>query len=176
MTGREGPSDEVLMKRLISREAHIRQGAHRPGVGQSKGLEADAECVNLLLFHCRFDSLLVSRLNPGFSPVDQQAADSDNVTPGKPPTTQNSLSLNIEGNDVGYLADFIIGTPPRKFSILMDSGSADFWVGGEQCQSLSVKGADCVSDSGQFSSHNAHTTRHVGQSYIPWTQVLVLIY
>lgn len=103
--------------------------------------------------HCHFDPLLVSRLNASLSPVDQQAANTVSVTPGKPPTAQNSLPLNIEGHDVGYLADVNIGNPPRKFSILMDSGSADFWVGADSCLSLSVKGADCVSDTGHFSFH-----------------------
>ena len=48
------------------------------------------------------------------------------------------------GNDVGYVATVQVGTPPRDFSILMDSGSADFWIGGENCQSQA--GGDCVRD------------------------------
>ena len=39
---------------------------------------------------------------------------------------------------MSYLASVQIGNPPRNFSILMDSGSADFWVGSETC-------TDCVS-------------------------------
>ena len=35
-----------------------------------------------------------------------------------------------------------IGTPRRKFNILMDSGSADFWVGSASC---STNGGSCVS-------------------------------
>lgn len=39
------------------------------------------------------------------------------------------------GADVGYFAIVQIGTPPQDFKILMDSGSADLWVGSEDCQS-----------------------------------------
>ncbi|KAJ7510363.1 acid protease [Mycena galericulata] len=57
------------------------------------------------------------------------------------PTTANSLGLNIEGPDVGYLATIQLGTPPTNYLILMDSGSADFWVASEDCQSTT--GGDC---------------------------------
>lgn len=36
-----------------------------------------------------------------------------------------------------------MGTPPQDFLLLMDSGSADLWVGAENCQSQA--GGDCVS-------------------------------
>ncbi|KAJ7722740.1 acid protease [Mycena maculata] len=57
------------------------------------------------------------------------------------PTTSNSLGLNIEGQDIGYLATIQLGTPPQNYLILMDSGSADFWVPSEACQSTA--GGDC---------------------------------
>ncbi|KAJ7739319.1 acid protease [Mycena olivaceomarginata] len=57
------------------------------------------------------------------------------------PTTGNSLGLNIEGPDVGYLATVQMGTPPQNFLILMDSGSADLWVASEAC--TSTAGGDC---------------------------------
>ncbi|KAJ3828234.1 acid protease [Lentinula raphanica] len=56
------------------------------------------------------------------------------------PTASNSLGLNIEGQDVGYLATIQMGTPPQNFLILMDSGSADLWVGSENCQSTAGGG------------------------------------
>ncbi|KAG8213074.1 acid protease [Butyriboletus roseoflavus] len=73
--------------------------------------------------------------NTGVSPLDIQAATSGGVTVAKLPTANDSLGLNIEADDVGYLATIQIGTPPRDFQLLMDSGSADFWVAGENCQS-----------------------------------------
>lgn len=65
----------------------------------------------------------------------------DGVTPANDPTAANSLGLDVEGNDVGYFATVQMGTPPTDFKILMDSGSADLWVGSEQC--VSDQGGDC---------------------------------
>ncbi|GLB40508.1 putative peptidase A1 family protein [Lyophyllum shimeji] len=63
------------------------------------------------------------------------AAAPDKVTPANQPSAANSLGLDIEANDVGYLATIQMGTPSQDFLILMDSGSADLWVGAENCQS-----------------------------------------
>ena len=41
------------------------------------------------------------------------------------------------------MASVQIGTPAREFLVLMDSGSADLWVGGETCQGQD--GGGCVS-------------------------------
>lgn len=79
----------------------------------------------------------------GFSQVDLDAAESSTLTTANPPQTANSLGLNIEDNDVGYVATVQMGTPPREFNLLMDSGSADLWVGAEGC--ISATGGDCVS-------------------------------
>jgi len=65
----------------------------------------------------------------------------DGVTAANQPSTANSLGLDIEANDIGYLATIQMGTPPRDFSILMDSGSADLWVGAENC--VSEAGGGC---------------------------------
>ena len=46
-------------------------------------------------------------------------------------------------NDVGYIASVQMGPPPREFKLLMDSGSADLWVGAEGC--VSQAGGGCVS-------------------------------
>ena len=88
--------------------------------------------------------------NAGFDPTDLAALESGSVTPANTPTTANSLGLDILANDVGYVATVQMGTPPRDFLILMDSGSSDLWVGAEECQSLTTPGADCVSDSDQL--------------------------
>ncbi|KAF8072001.1 acid protease [Lyophyllum atratum] len=59
----------------------------------------------------------------------------DGVTPAKKPTLAHTIGLDIQGDDIGYLATVQIGTPPRDYLLLMDSGSADLWVGAEGCES-----------------------------------------
>ncbi|KAJ3483390.1 hypothetical protein NLI96_g6342 [Meripilus lineatus] len=78
---------------------------------------------------------------PGFSEAALTAALSGGLAKANTPTADNSLGLDIEANDVGYIATIQMGTPPRDFAILMDSGSADLWVGAEGCQS--EDGGDC---------------------------------
>ncbi|KIJ52604.1 hypothetical protein M422DRAFT_26177 [Sphaerobolus stellatus SS14] len=80
-------------------------------------------------------------VNPGVSDADIQAALNSTLTIANPPTAGDSLGLNIEGPDTGYVAEVQIGTPPTTFQILMDSGSADFWVGSETC--TDTNGNDC---------------------------------
>jgi Eukaryotic aspartyl protease len=83
--------------------------------------------------------------NEGFSPVDAAALANDTLTPSITPTAANSLGLDIQANDVGYVATVYMGTPPRPFNVVMDTGSADLWVGAEGC--ISTNGTDCVRSS-----------------------------
>ncbi|KIY64559.1 acid protease [Cylindrobasidium torrendii FP15055 ss-10] len=55
------------------------------------------------------------------------------VTPASEPTKNGSLGLGIFSNDVGYVATVQIGNPPRDFTLLVDSGSADTWVPLDKC-------------------------------------------
>ncbi|OBZ72300.1 putative aspartic-type endopeptidase CTSD [Grifola frondosa] len=72
---------------------------------------------------------------PGISQIDVTAAQVGGLTDAGNPTANNSLGLDIEANDVGYIAVVQMGTPPQDYKLLMDSGSADLWVGAENCQS-----------------------------------------
>jgi len=80
------------------------------------------------------NSTTTSGSSTGVSQIDIQAAQNGGLTLANPPTANDSLGLDIEADDVGYIATVQIGTPAQDFKILMDSGSADFWVGSETCQ------------------------------------------
>jgi len=119
MTGREVPSDEELTRRLYKRIVSV-EG--------EEGLSKRAH---------RHKSQ-----NGGASSLASSSAGGQAiaVTDANTPTTANSLGLNIEGSDVSYLAQVQLGTPPSNYLLLMDSGSADTWVGSENCQSTAGGG------------------------------------
>src|SRR6266852_1308423 len=91
-----------------------------------------------------------SDTSQGFDPLVVDAADKNTLAIANTPTTANSLGLDIQADDVGYLAIMQMGNPPRDFKLLMDSGSADLWVGAEACKS--VTGGGCVSFSSDLFS------------------------
>lgn len=70
------------------------------------------------------------------------------------PSAGNSLALDNEIPDIGYLATVQMGTPPQNYLILMDSGSADLWVASEDCtdcgqhQTLGTQSSSSFTDSG----------------------------
>ncbi|KAJ7593443.1 aspartic peptidase A1 [Mycena floridula] len=47
---------------------------------------------------------------------------------------RHSMRLHIQAHDIGYYLYVSIGTPPRSFKLLIDSGSADLWVAAEGCR------------------------------------------
>ncbi|KAG5645562.1 hypothetical protein DXG03_005838 [Asterophora parasitica] len=105
---------------LASASATERHGHSHKGKGRHEGNEDDAT---------------------GSGAATGTTGAAGGVTPANQPTANNSLGLDIEADDFGYLATVQIGTPPRNFLILMDSGSADLWVGAENCQAQA--GGDC---------------------------------
>ncbi|KIM39982.1 hypothetical protein M413DRAFT_19672 [Hebeloma cylindrosporum] len=137
MTGREAPSSSSLEQNLVKRVQAV------------EGTEALERRFNRMgvprrevVLEKRFSRYGVpARQKPGSASLislkqgKKAAAAAPDVSKANTPTGNNSLGLDIEAQDVGYLATVQIGTPPRDFSILMDSGSADFWVGAENCQS-----------------------------------------
>jgi hypothetical protein len=170
MTGRDIPSAEVLLDRRTVRVANIngrsppRIGYAGAKLGNDNGPTVASTCA---LFHSLFllhfpqvpyahsgDALNVDANvfaadapGGGFSSLDEQAVENNTLTPANAPQTANSLGLAIQADDVGYVATIQMGTPPREFNLLMDSGSADLWVGAEGCNS--DDGNNCVSSSSE---------------------------
>lgn len=130
MTGRTPPSKRDLAERLQKRillvggEERLAKRFNRVGVPSRKKSGGS-----------RSGSLALESLAADTNGVP------NGVTVSSTPTTNNSLALDIEGSDVSYLATVQMGTPPRDFLILMDSGSADLWVGSETC--VSQTGGGC---------------------------------
>ncbi|KAA1473450.1 acid protease [Dentipellis sp. KUC8613] len=71
--------------------------------------------------------------DPGL-PLGQNLVEQASViTPAVTPRTANTVGVSIVGEDDEYIALVQIGTPPREFKMIVDTGSADFWVGSETC-------------------------------------------
>ncbi|CDO70870.1 hypothetical protein BN946_scf184804.g2 [Trametes cinnabarina] len=184
MKGREPPSKRE-MEEKIAKRMFIPEGGrpkfsnskryNRKGAGKAKAIET-AEVVSDSFE--AFAKGLKEAAQGGKGKKHKQAqaqaagsggnstgttdADNGSLTAANPPTADDSLGLDIEAQDVGYIATIQMGTPPRDFHILMDSGSADLWVGGENCQSQA--GGGCGNH--QFlGSQSSSTFKDLGQQF-----------
>lgn len=72
----------------------------------------------------------------GYPTAALSASNQDGLINATTPDTKGSLALDIEANDVGYVAVFDIGTA-GQFRLLVDSGSADTWVASTACKGCS---------------------------------------
>jgi len=146
MTGRAAPSTHELRATIEKRMFNLQSGqvekrfnrpsfSPHPSAGKSAGAN-DNSVIDLNGNGNATGSGSDSDSgSSGISPADVEAEENGGLTPADQPTAANSLGLDIEANDVGYIATVQLGTPPRDFRILMDSGSADLWVGSQICQS-----------------------------------------
>ncbi|KAL8277192.1 hypothetical protein RQP46_010365 [Phenoliferia psychrophenolica] len=69
----------------------------------------------------------------GFPKVALDAATQGTVSKAITPTAAQTIGEDIEANDVGYFTTVQIGTPPKDYKLLLDSGSSDMWMPSENC-------------------------------------------
>jgi len=145
MEGREPTPDHVFRDRLNKRLYLLPDQKHakrynRIGVPSLEDIASKFSGVTVNADVA--DSSASDSTANGISPLDVQAEEDGTVTDALPPTDSDSLGLDIESNDVGYLATVQMGTPPQNYLLLMDSGSSDLWVGSaENC--VSQAGGGC---------------------------------
>lgn len=69
----------------------------------------------------------------GYPSSEAKAAQQHSTTNAGNPSMSHTSGLSIEANDVGYFVQVQIGSNNAKFTMLVDSGSADTWVTGSNC-------------------------------------------
>jgi Eukaryotic aspartyl protease len=192
MTGIVDVSPKIYLERLAAREAQIAARSLRVGhAGAKPGSHSGPNSMYAFTFppYCNgltrhvssektFEADVTGSTtstangNQGFSPIDVAALANDTLTPANTPTTPNSIGLADQGADTGYVAIIEMGTPPRSFNLLADSGSADLWVGAEGC--VSTNGTDCVRISPFCLSHTSHSG-FVGKPRLSRLPILIFV-
>ncbi|KAJ9479187.1 putative Saccharopepsin (putative) [Pseudozyma hubeiensis] len=94
----------------------------------------------------------------GYPELDNIASQSDKLTNASAPTAVQSLGLDIESNDIGYVATIEIGSQNQTFRMLIDSGSADTWVPSTACQA-------CGSSHTQLGSSNSDSFKSLSTPF-----------
>ncbi|KAK0235770.1 aspartic peptidase domain-containing protein [Armillaria nabsnona] len=73
--------------------------------------------------------------------------------------------LSTQANDIGYYGPVELGNPPSLFQLLMDTGSADMWVGAEDCRC--DDGGTCGNHS-FLGPHSSKSFVGTNESWIIW--------
>ncbi|KAK0450060.1 aspartic peptidase domain-containing protein [Armillaria borealis] len=73
--------------------------------------------------------------------------------------------LSTQANDIGYYGPVELGNPPSLFQLLMDTGSADMWVGTEGCRC--DDGGTCGNHS-FLGPHSSKSFVGTNESWIIW--------
>ncbi|KDQ25139.1 hypothetical protein PLEOSDRAFT_46446 [Pleurotus ostreatus PC15] len=152
MTGRDGPTDADLVsnleKRLFLLPSDPKQHGKRYNIGGTKHTTTSAPDLSAASISTKAqtkeggsDPIVAATDNAdGVSDVEIEALANGGIAFADTPAADNSIGLDIIANDVGYFATILLGTPPREFRVIMDSGSADLWVGAEDCDSDTATG------------------------------------
>ncbi|KAF9466568.1 aspartic peptidase A1 [Collybia nuda] len=132
MRGRTQVSDHELLSRIQKRASALSPLALHKRYYSVSGTPGPHSKIGIKPNHTKGQSLATD--------VDG-GAPADGLTKANKPSFGNSIGLDIQAKDRGYVGTVKIGTPARNFRLLMDSGSADLWVGGEGC--IAPDDGDC---------------------------------
>ncbi|KAF7416258.1 hypothetical protein PC9H_002523 [Pleurotus ostreatus] len=156
-------------------EKRFNQAVIENAVSHLQETQANASApVNLLILD---ESDNPNPKGSGFSPIGLEIALVQPVIRAEQPRHPNSIGLDIQANDIGCensltsslatnlhatdIATVQIGTPPKNFSLFVDSGSSDLWVGHEECKGYDV--GDCGAHT--FLGNSSTTFNNTGH---PW--------
>ncbi|KGB77646.2 endopeptidase [Cryptococcus deuterogattii R265] len=117
-----------------SKRAYWREGGNKPS-GISESLpKIHKLAINGTGTAAAAASSTVTASGSNSNGFSQAAADAGNIlTNSTSALVQGGLHYTIYSNDIGYLCEVQIGTPPQSFLMLMDTGSADTWVPSTEC-------------------------------------------
>ncbi|KAF8199634.1 aspartic peptidase domain-containing protein [Pholiota molesta] len=155
MTGRTVPSDYELLSKVWQRITLLPTAQQRPY--RTKDIAAVLSQRNISASKPGLEATLKTSRTPRFR--RHKILEDRNSTVSK--SALHTIGLSIESNDVGYIGQVKIGTPPKNFRLLVDSGSADLWVGAVGCRS----------DAGGNWNHTflgRHTSSSFNQSNEDW--------
>ncbi|KAJ6570186.1 acid protease [Mycena vulgaris] len=145
--GTPGPSDAELRANLERRASYLAPPAKRFNIPSSDLLPtAGSDTISNVV-----------------SENDVKSGCSDQTVANPGTLAKQSSQIDIDGADTTYVTTVQIGTPPRDFAIILDSGSGDFWVESDVCTSESGGGCGNHTFLGEDSSTSFVNTKK------PWS-------
>ncbi|PKI83010.1 hypothetical protein MVES1_002926 [Malassezia vespertilionis] len=169
ITGTEVPTDEelhsALQKRrlwiednwvpLQRRDAQFQEEAEHHEASLGAYLAAKSgKMINFVRRKGNQSSKLEARSSSGYSKAAFNAAKEHSVTDAPSVSADHSVGLSIEANDVGYFMNVNVGSNNKQFKMLIDSGSSDTWITGDDCSNC---GGGNRNKLGKSTSSSLHT-------------------
>lgn len=165
------PSDEDLQNAMLKRRSWV-ESQWLPFQRREDEAKADEEAISSFSRYLARSSGkmmgMVRRTGSGshlqargggYPQSEAKAAQHHSVTDASSPSKSHTAGLSIEANDVGYFVQVQIGSNNDKYSMLVDSGSADTWVTGTGCKNCGG------SNRKKLSKSNSNSLKMQGKQY-----------